>query len=398
MLSLNLIRLNRCDWYILSWVVYYLQGIVYPEGGMISLLIIALNILVSFVYVFKTLLLKNNPIYFKGLNLLLLVFTVYGAYYILSHKAHIVYPLSGFRIATYNYIKGIYLSLLPIYPFYYFSKKGYLTQSSLQHWGMVFLISVTLLYFKTQQEALQALMEKGSKSEEITNNAGYLFLSCIPLLILYRRKPLLQFLGLGYIMMFIVLGMKRGAIGIGCIISIYFILQAISNSKGRIKVTIIILSILICIGAISFFLYQMNNSAYMMQRIQDTMDGNSSGREGLYSFFWTYYSKKASILQLIFGRGANGTLEIYYNYAHNDWLELAVNQGCIGIFSYLIYWFYFYKTWKRSTNVEAKTIISLLLVIYFAQTLFSMSYGDMPYVATCVLGYALANVKKSMIN
>ena len=52
-------------------------------------------------------------------------------------------------------------------------------------------------------------------------------------------------------------------------------------------------------------------------------------------------------------------------------------------------------TWKNATNIDAKAIIAMAIIVYFAKTLFSMSYGDMTYVFTSVLGYALANVNTS---
>ena len=133
----------------------------------------------------------------------------------------------------------------------------------------------------------------------------------------------------------------------------------------------------------------------MMKRIEDTLSGNSSGRDNLYTFFWNYFTENADFTHYLLGRGANGTLEIYYNYAHNDWLEIAVNQGLLGIIIYAFYWFCFYKTWKHAKNIDSKTILVLTALIFFAKTLFSMSYADMSYVSTSVLGYALATVNKT---
>lgn len=394
MLLSNIRQLNRCDWFLIAWVLYYLQGILYPEGSIISMILLGVNLLVSAKYAFKVMRWKHNPIFFKGLSLLMLMFTIYGAIYIIINPAMVYYPISGRNLQSYGYIKSIYLSLLPIYPFYYYTKKGYLTEERLRRWGMVFLASATFSYFRLQQERLQVLVERGSSAEEITNNMGYLFLSCIPLLVLYRRKPLIQFAALAFVMAFVVTGMKRGAIAIGAVASAYFMLQAIKNARGGRKFTYIFLSVAICAGAVYFFIYMMNTSDYMMQRIEATMEGNSSGRDNLYSFFWTYFTEKADSFHYLLGRGANGTLEIYHNYAHNDWLEIAVNQGVLGIIVYAVYWACFYRTWKRTTNVNAKNILAITILIFFAKTLFSMSYGDMTYVVTSVLGYALATVHK----
>lgn len=394
MASFGIKNLNRCDFFLLIWVIYYLQGIAYPEGGIISLALLGVNLLISASCTLKVMQRRNGPIYFRGLNMLMFLFTIYGFILVLMGPSTLYYPISGKSMPSYNYIKSIYLSMLPIYPFYYYTKRGYLTAEHLRMWGVIFLASVTLSYFRTQREALEALIERGSKADEITNNSGYLFLSCLPLLVLFRKKPIIQFAFLAFMMAFIVMGMKRGAIAIGLASSVYFMWQAITKSKGKTRFLFIVLSISICIGSVLFFIHQMSSSDYMMKRIEDTLAGNSSGRDSLYTFFWKYFTEDASFIHYLIGRGANGTLEIYYNYAHNDWLEIAVNQGLLGIVVYAFYWFGFYKTWRLATNIDAKTILVITALIFFAKTLFSMSYADMSYVSTSVLGYALATVNK----
>ena len=57
------------------------------------------------------------------------------------------------------------------------------------------------------------------------------------------------------------------------------------------------------------------------------MEGGSSGRDELLTNSLDYYLNNESIIQQIFGLGANGTLSVAGNGAHNDWVELLVNQG-----------------------------------------------------------------------
>ena len=391
MASFSIKNLNRCDFFLLAWVLYYLQGIVYPEGGIISLAILGMNLLISASCTFKVIQWRNKPIYFKGLNMLMLLFTIYGFILVFLSPSTLYYPISGKSMPSYNYIKSIYLSLLPIYPFYYYTKKGFLTAERLRIWSVIFLASVTLSYIRMQRDALEALID----ADETTNNSGYLFLSCLPLLVLYRKKPLIQFACLAFVIAFIVMSMKRGAIAIGLVCVVYFMLQSIRNSKGKTRILFMLLSIGICICAVFFFTHEMTTSDYMMKRIDDTLAGNSSGRDNLYSSFWKYFTEQADFKHYLIGRGANGTLEIYYNYAHNDWLEIAVNQGILGVVVYAFYWLCFYKTWKHATNIDAKTILALTALIFFAKTMFSMSYADMSYVSTSVLGYALATIKQA---
>ena len=394
MISLNPAKLNRCDWFIIVWVLYYLQGVLYSSGGAISIGLLGINLLVSINCAIKIWKMPNNPPYIKGLNLLVLMFTIYGFALILMSPSTIYYSMSGLSMASYNYIKSIYLSILPIYAFYYFSLKGYLTAERLRWWAVVFCISCVMSYYIYMQRAMEALLAIGSSREEITNNAGYLFLSLIPIWVFFRKKPLLQYAGLAFCMAFILMGMKRGAILIGCVVVLYLIWQIIRNAKGKQRFIVILLTAALAVAGVYFVIDLMTSSDYFIQRIEDSKEGNSSNRDILYSFFWTYFTEKTDVLHYLFGRGANGTLEIFEGYAHNDWLELAINQGLLGIMVYIIYWKNLYKTWRQSTNIEAKTILALVGIIYFAKTLFSMSYGDMTYVCTSVLGYALATYKK----
>lgn len=394
MISLNPAKLNRCDWFIIVWVVYYLQGVLYSSGGAISTGLLGINLLVSIYCAIKIWQMPNNPPYIKGLNLLVLMFSIYGFALILMNPSTVNYSMSGLSMASYNYIKSIYLSILPIYAFYYFSLKGYLTAERLRWWAVVFCISCVISYYIYMQQAMERILARGSSAEEITNNAGYLFLSLIPIFVLFRKKPLLQYAGLAFCMAFILMGMKRGAILIGGVVVLYFIRQIVSNAKGKQRFIVILLTAALTVAGVYFVIDMMTSSDYFLQRLEATKEGNSSGRDSLYSFFWTYFTEKADAIQFLFGRGANGTLEIYYNYAHNDWLEIAVNQGLLGIAVYVVYWKQLYSTWRQSTNIEAKTILALVGIIYFAKTIFSMSYADMTYVCTSVLGYALATYKK----
>ena len=104
--------------FLAAWVLYYLQGVIYPAGGTISVALLGVNLLVSANCAIKVLQWRNNPVYFKSFNMLMLLFTVYGFALIVSSPSTLYYPLSGKAMPSYNYIKSIYLSLLPIYPFW----------------------------------------------------------------------------------------------------------------------------------------------------------------------------------------------------------------------------------------------------------------------------------------
>jgi hypothetical protein len=101
----------------------------------------------------------------------------------------------------------------------------------------------------------------------------------------------------------------------------------------------------------------------------------------------------ATPLQFLFGRGAWATLKVSDNFAHNDWLELGVNQGGVGVCLYVMYWIAFYTTAKGLGNGTVRNATMYVMLISFLMTMFSMSYDNMSIYATIVIGYCMANYK-----
>jgi len=391
MKSFSLSRINRCDFYMAAWFVYYLQGLLYEVGGTLSTGLLGILFLVSLYYVVLVLQLKNSPVYFKGLTLLLLMFTIYGLGYILV-SPNIVHYRNGVDMVSYNYIKQVYLSLLSIYPFYYFSRMGYLDERKIKFWFYLFIVSATLTYFKIQRDTMFAY-----DSDDITNNGGYVILSLFPGLLLFRGKMLKQFLFLGFIMIFVVMSMKRGTMLVAGVVTVYYLWEVFKNTSKKTKFWFLILSIIFVFLSVKFIEHLIDTSYYLGLRIENTRELNYSGRDDTYSILLNHFLHDSSIVTFILGNGPNATLNICNRYAHNDWLEIAINQGVLGLCIYAFYWLCFYKTVKKCSNSNIKIGLGILFIIYYMQTLFSMSYNDMSYLSTSVLGYYLANYRNTNI-
>ena len=328
----------------------------------------------------------------KGLVVLVFMFTLYGIILIMSGKT-IMFMRTRAVVKNYNYIKSIYISLLPIFSFYVFTRKGKLTKDVIQKWTLLFFITAILQFFQNQREFL---MMAGEDTEEFTNNFGYIFLSIIPLFAFWEHKRIVQYIGLGLSMAFIILGMKRGAIVIGALSIMWFMFQSMKNASRKQKIWVFILSVVLIVVGFYLVSDMLQNSEYFNQRLEDTIEGNSSGRDRLYGVFWRHFTQESNPLLFLFGNGANATLTISSNYAHNDWLEIAINQGLLGLVIYVVYWIKFYKTWKKSKfDSQIYLALGLILFIYFMRTIFSMSYTAMPIYATLCLGYCMGMISEN---
>lgn len=383
---------SSCDLYIFLWILYNLQGTLYTSGNIISQGLLAFLLAWSVVNCFR---LNSrdtaNSVYFRGLNVLMLVFTIYGLLLIIMGTELYITEGANKKVRNFVYLKEIYTSLLPIYSFFLFAKKGKLTEKSLKRWFFIFIIVGTLQYARSQREAVLLAMMQGWEPDGITNNSGYIFVSLLPGLILLRKKPMIQYLGLTLCMFLILASMKRGAIIVGVLSVILLFSYQLRYSSHRKKIGIVFLIILVSVASYLAAMHMLETSDYFNSRIQATLEGNSSHRDEMYSSLLRTFVYDTSLFQMLLGRGAWGTLTVSFNFAHNDWLEILTNQGMLGIFVFIYYWICFLKN-SKDVNLpsESRICLSMILFIFFMKTIFSMSYSDMSIYSTSVLGLCLA--------
>jgi hypothetical protein len=104
-----------------------------------------------------------------------------------------------------------------------------------------------------------------------------------------------------------------------------------------------------------------------------------------------------SPLDYLVGLGANGTLKIYYNVAHNDWLEIAIDNGAIMLMLYFAYWHSMLKMFIRGNNRNMSNMMfGMFVIIYLFKSFFSFSYSDVPIYSACAIGYAFATYMPKM--
>lgn len=386
---------NPCNIYISLLAFYSMQGTMIPTGGsVLSQMITLTTMLMGLYYTVKVMAMKGKPVYFKGLNLLFFIFVVYGLVLLFSDH-HYVIKAKRFgdgTVSNFSFLKNIFLSLPNIYTFYYFSTKKYLTEKLLKGWVFALFGVAVFRFFDNQMSAIQVQLLEGIDSDEVTNNMGYLFVALIPSVALFRNKSLLQYGMMIFCMAFIVLGMKRGAIIVGVLLMLYFLYFNYRYHQSMSKTKVLFFFALIVIAAVYIVQYMMETSDYFMARIAQTEEGGSSGRDAIYEHFWNHFKNETDNVKFIFGNGANATLGIYINYAHNDWLEIAINQGVLGLVTYAFYWLCFLKTiWNTKHNKTARLVLSLAFISFFVETIFSMSYTGYSMMACTTFGYSLAH-------
>ena len=385
------LRINVCHIYLLVVLLCAVDGWLYSSGGFLALGLQYVLILMSLYYVVYANVYYKLPTYFKALNVLLIMFTIYGFLLLMSGEQ--LFIMASMReVENTRYLKLIYKSLMPIYAFYVFAKKGLLTEKTMKFMFFVFLALAIRSFFKTEEAMLRKAQDRGSSAEEFTNNVAYTFVGLLPALVLFHKKPIIQYICLAVCGYFIVLGMKRGAILSGGICLVWFLVSNMKKAPKNRRWIIVVVSLVVIVIGVYFIQHMMETSEYFQYRIAQTQAGESSGRDELYATFYNHFLQEDNPFRFLFGYGANATLKIGENFAHNDWLEIATNNGLLGLVVYLVYWIGFYVSWRRmKEHPQAFMATGMLLIILFLTSLFSMSYDSVSRCSAMVLGYYMAD-------
>lgn len=372
---------NLYNIYVFLWIISFFQNS-FGVGSAASLIVSIPQMTITIYCVIKLIMqykIKGAMLYWVLFFVLLFI---YGLFSIMESGSS-----SFFTVVT--------ASVGPILAFYYLGLRGLITDKQLKLWFVVFLIVCTYGYFDSQAKLLQEL-SNNYRFEEVTNNASYLFVGLLPFVFLLKDKPLFQYASLAYILYFSVIGLKRGAIIIAALMLLWFVfnLTKLVNNNKRF-VVIILCILLIAVG--SYYIFQFYNASdYFQSRVESTIEGDSSRRDVIYSSLWSHFLTNNNILELLFGGGAFYTQSITGgSNAHNDWLELLIDCGVLGAFTYLLFWInYICDILKSKSNFMVYCILVSCFIFFFLRSVVSMGFSNMPFHTSMIMGYCFACLHK----
>ncbi len=352
----------------------------------ISIALTGILFLICFISAFRILTnRKSKSKFIIAFTFLMLLFTIYGSICILKGDDYVV----GFKVySSRMYLMDIYLSLLPIYAFYYHASQGSLTKRSLKLFWWSSLLLAILLFFRHESNMLQ---EASPEAQGVVNNFAYTILPFLLGVSLYYNRRTIQYLIFGIVAIFLLLGLKRGAMAIYPFCLLYFLQVTLKNTPSKYRIMAIFISIVFIAALIWYLQYRYSTDLFFQSRIEQTEKGESSGRDILYSVFWKHFIHNPSFLKQLFGEGAMATIKVSFNFAHCDWLEILINQGILGVLVYLYYWITLIGEWLKSKKIspEASLAIGLFVIIYLSRSIFSMGYTGCTFCAASIFGYYL---------
>ena len=373
--------------YVFGWCFYLLQGGFFPRGTVYMKILCLFLLLHSFYHLIIVNLNYKLPRFFLGLNILLVLFSFYGLLALFHVTTH---PLAG------EYLKSIYICLLPIYSFFFFTKEKYIYPKDIPIIIFVFFLFCCVSFYGKMHAMFLLTTRDGI---DFTNNSGYLFVPLIAGAALLRKSKMLQYVLLSVSLSFCLFSSKRGAIIICVICIFWFVFKDLQGKNIKQKISVMSLILIMSAFGYAFFEKRLAESYVFQRKLQEMADGRGSGRESLYADFFDFQWNSTTPFQFILGSGANATLDVSVNYAHNDWLEIFINQGILGVLIYALYWLIFAnECMSKDYTPQVRLALQLLFIIYFMKTLFSMSYASIALPARFIFGYCLAQKKINIQN
>lgn len=348
---------------LLSIPLYFTQGWVFGSGSLVSQVLVGIWLLANFYY----LVYYFQKCEISSIAKVILVFWIVNLFYwIVSPKE--VHSL-GLSFNTFGDFKNLTTVLLSYFPFAALTRKDVINDRYMRRFAILFLGAAIIAFMTKQGVNMEGF------GFLIANNTAYYLVAVIPLLGVFwgERK---FWIGFVVILVFILLSAKRGAILCAAIsLPIYFLLsmKRVSANKmlSRVFGAVLVLTIL-SIVVINVF----SSSELLQNRMIDTQAGDSSARDILYAELWKAFLE-GSLYNQLFGRGMSQTVTLIGSYAHNDWLELLIGEGLLGVSLYLVIFIrtiHFYVKDKNKMMVRYRYMYMCAFLCFFIRSCISMGY------------------------
>lgn len=317
-------------------------------------------LLINFRHLLQT---KLNKIIFLWLFYTFCVTVIYSDELFLDIRSIIWWPLNYFLfyyIARYDtggkYIKLLLTRIFPI---------------------LFFMNTVLFLYLRS----VNMLVLSGINELFTSSNQIYYIALLLPFSFLQNKK-ISKYIYLIITLLLVMISFKRSALvftSIIFIIAIYFDYK--NNNKIRFINKVLISASILLIGYFSYKYIDEYTDGYITNRMGNMQEDQGSGRMDIYQTVWNKYIQQPGINQLI-GIGFNnvrkqhwavGSGFNHYFSSHNDFLEILVDFGIIGLIIYLIYIFRLIRNVFSIKRVNDKYYQANLavLIIFFIMSMVS---------------------------
>lgn len=148
----------------------------------------------------------------------------------------------------------------------------------------------------------------------------------------------------------------------------------------------ILLAVVLFLGAGYLIYYAYESNEWLLSRIEFMQNEGIGGRGVAYPVLLGHWYNDTNFWTLMFGNGMAQTVTVWGNFAHNDWLELLICNGVVGVVLYLMIFVGLFRfIYRSSLSSWVRLSAYLCMLIWFLQSLFSMGFTSMSNVEYILL-------------
>lgn len=293
------------------------------------------------------------------------------------------------EIFTLEIFKSTTIALFSFFPFYFFTKNNFISRKQL-----LFFLTILFVFYGIDFVTSRAEIMEEASQEEGTFNASYNFALIMPLVfLLHKNNKSLIYISISLLV--VLIGAKRGAIlcfGVEMLIYLTYLLREDAfGKKHRFKIFF-----LLAVASV-FVIYYLTSHDYLSQRIlQVSTEDDTSGqiRTLRYGLLWNQFFLSEG-KELFFGYGFSQTANIGGGLAHQDWIEILIDNGIIGGVVYLLLLFYCFRDIVKShfSVPIVKYAYVCCLAIWIIRGSFSMVYTS----RRCFILFIIIGIIQGMI-
>jgi hypothetical protein len=361
----------------LGLVIYVCQGGLFQFGSTLS----QATLVVLFALGFLNLL----RLFLLGLNLGELSLLIFGTYIAVCTML----TWNGDPLQV-DFTKNVLLVATTYFSASFYVRARILKAVDLQ-WFWVFGVILAIPLYYNYHDILVDQLGRSS----VTNNIGYVFLAFYPIILLSER-PVRKLLGTLVVAFFVFQSIKRGAIFL-------FILVTIMHGlKIRFNINIFRLSryvkrttALLLLATVSYFVTRHKIDLSFISGLENRFSEDAGARPANYLALMKHITSDLGIEDTLFGVGCAATSIITPEMAlaHNDWLEVVVDFGFIGLTLYIL-WFLANVKLLLSANRKQPHVALILVFSWIALSTYSMWFNT-TMTAIYMLSTAFCQAKSS---
>ncbi len=366
---------------LLTIVVLYFSQETIIASAILGRILLVLIYGISFSYLIKMTISSEKFHRIMKLFILFLILNFFG--YLFSND-----------YSDFNIFKNVFLNFLPFFPFYYFARNNILTSKEI---SVVFFVLLPIFIIQFYQSTQNLKFDKFN-DDYIVNNKVYLFIGLLPIVFLIKNRIIAIF-SLMVTWFYIVQSAKRAAVLIGLVSFLLFVFYNFRRSdtkKEKFRILNGLVRFLLISGAIFFGYRFFTENDFLITRMNEMLDGDSSGRDVIALEAFQKWYNSDNVLNYLFGFGYNSVLHITGHVSHNDWLDMIVSYGIFGLFLYSsIYIVLIQEILSKDWIMEKNRILILLFAIAIITSMTSRWYwSNFAYANMIILPYLLATKNK----